>query len=262
MTEANASPALNIACPAMRLLTALCLSLVILGVVACSTGHGTTADSSPSSVPDVVSGCGKPGSGWHAVSHVLVSAAQKGSGPAVVFANDSGNSACDWVFLADRFAAAGYRAVLFTYTDTSADGEAAALSDLLDLAATARSGRRFALIGASLGGRLAIEAAATHPEALAAIVSLSGERTVENYRDILPDARRVTTPVLYVGARDDPLTEGARQQSQLHAAMTADPNEIIQLSGAEHGTELLNATTSTGDDVSAVVLDFVQHELT
>ena len=246
----------------MRFLTNLCLSLVALGVVACSTGRGTSSGSSPSTVPDVVSACGGTASGWHAVSHVRVSAAQKGSGPTVVFANDSGNSACDWVFLADQFAAAGYRAVLFTYTDTSADGEAAALSDLFDLAANARPGSRFALIGASLGGRLVIEAAATHPPALATIVSLSGERTVENYRDILPDARRVTTPVLYIGARDDPLTEGTRQQSQLHAAMTAHPNEIIQLSGAGHGTELLDATTSTGDVVSAVVLDFVQHQFT
>jgi hypothetical protein len=34
-------------------------------------------------------------------------------------------------------------------------------------------------------------------------VSLAGERTIENYRDILPDARKVISPALYVGAKED-----------------------------------------------------------
>jgi hypothetical protein len=39
-------------------------------------------------------------------------------------------------------------------------------------------------------------------------VSLAGERTIENYRDILPDARKVISPALYVGAKEDFAAQG------------------------------------------------------
>ena len=42
------------------------------------------------------------------------------------------------------------------------------------------------LVGASLGGRIVFEAAARAPEGPAGIVSLSGERRIDDYRDILP----------------------------------------------------------------------------
>ena len=64
-------------------------------------------------------------------------------------------------------------------------------------------------IGASLRGRVVIEAAATRPSGLAGIVSLAGERTIENYRDILPDARKVISPALYVGAKEDFAAQGS-----------------------------------------------------
>lgn len=82
------------------------------------------------------------------------------------------------------------------------------------------------LVGASLGGRLVIEAAASAPAGLAGIVSLSGERTVEDHPDILPAARRVRVPALYVGAREDPLTDGVRQQLHLHAAMGGQLEQV------------------------------------
>jgi hypothetical protein len=86
-----------------------------------------------------------------------------------------------------------------------------------------------------------------------AIVSLSRERTVEDYRDILRDAKRVRTAALYLGAREDSLTDGTRQQRQLHAAMGG---ELLQVDGFGHGTELLESPA-----VITRVLDFIGHEL-
>jgi pimeloyl-ACP methyl ester carboxylesterase len=159
----------------------------------------------------------------------------------VVFANDSGNSVCDWIPLARQLASSGHRVAVFTYSDTSAAGEPSALRATLAVAAAAAAtGGRYALVGASLGGRIVIEAAAKHPPGLTAIVSLSGEATVYDYPDILPDARRVTTPALYIGARDDSLTDGVHQQLALHQAMRGNPNELIQVDGVAHSTELVN----------------------
>ena len=149
---------------------------------------------------------------------------------------------------------------VFEYSDTTAAGERRALQETLSVAAVARAGGRFALVGASLGGRIVIEAAARRPAGLAAIVSLSGERTVQNYRDILPDARRVRTPALYIGARDDALTDGARQQRELHNAMRGHPNEILQQRGFDHGTELID--TAPDANTNAVrVNDFITRQI-
>jgi dienelactone hydrolase len=126
---------------------------------------------------------------------------------------------------------------VFTYFDFS---ESQSMTDMLAVARAVGGGGRYALVGASLGGRLVIEAAARPPAGLAAIVSLSGERMIDSYPDILPQARQVWAPTLYVGAREDPLTDGSRQQRELHQAMRGNPNEIIQLDGIEHGTDLLD----------------------
>ena len=183
-----------------------------------------------------------------------VDAAEIGSGPAVVFANDSGNSACAWLPLARTIAGQGLRAVVFTYADYS---EAQSTKDMIAVARAAAGGHGYALVGASLGGRMVIENAAGQPAGLAAIVSLSGERVVDTFPDILPQARKVRIPALYVGARSDPFTDGSQQQLQLHRAMRGRPNVIIQVAGTRRGTDLLDVAapdhTSIGDHIVAFV---------
>jgi hypothetical protein len=73
----------------------------------------------PSQTPAVVNTCVDAGSGWHKVSSVHVDAAQLGSGPAVVFANDSGNTACGWLPVARSLAAQRFRVAVFTSFDFS-----------------------------------------------------------------------------------------------------------------------------------------------
>lgn len=219
---------------------------------------GSATPPTPSPTPTVVDSCAGAGSRWHAVPDLQLDAAQLGFGPAVVFGNDSGNSACDWLPLAGRFAAAGFRAVVFTYFDST---ESRSATEMLALARTASGSRRFALIGASVGGRLVIEAAARHPAGLAAIVSLSGERELPSYPDILPLARRVNAPTLYVGSTADTYTDGIRQQRQLHHAMHGHPNDILQLAGIAHGTELLDQSGPDGTSVRDHILAFIRAQL-
>ena len=109
--------------------------------------------------------------------------------------------------------------------------------------------------------RVVIEAAATRPSGLAGIVSLAGERTIENYRDILPDARKVISPALYVGAKEDFAAQGERQQRQLHDAMRRKPN-LLQRDGLAHGMDLIKPHGPDGKAVNRRILDFVEQELT
>lgn len=196
-------------------------------------------DASASGQQSLTEGCVPADPRWTPLDGTDTPAATLGSGPAVVFANDSGNDVCAWLPLAESLAGDGFRATVFTYSSTSPADEAMAVTDTLTVASAVGDKKPYMLVGASLGGRIVIEAAAQRPPQLAGIISLSGERTVQNYRDILPDARRVGLPVLYVGAQDDPLTDGASQQQQLHDAMRGDPNHWLKRPGSAHGTGLI-----------------------
>jgi pimeloyl-ACP methyl ester carboxylesterase len=129
--------------------------------------------------------------------------------------------------------------LIFAYRDANPEGEAGAVAQAIALGSAVRADQPYAMVGASLGGRVVIEAAARHPTGLAAIVSLSGERFILRYRDILGDARRVSTPALYIGDESDPLTDRTRQPQQLHRAMRGHPNEIMVLHGSDHGIQLI-----------------------
>ena len=236
--------------------------LALLAPPACSSAATSPPPATPSaSAPaEIVAGCSANG-GWQSIPGARVDAAQRGSGRTVVFANDSGNSPCDWLPLANTLSDHGYRTVVFTYSTIGADSEDQALHELLDIADLARGTDSYALVGASVGGRLVLEAAATHPRQLRCIVSLSGERTVQAYRDILSDARRVTVPLLYVGARDDPYTDGTRQPTLLHAAVRGKPNELLLLDGSSHGADLLDQPVSDGRTTADRIVVFVTTHL-
>ena len=89
-----------------------------------------------------------------------------------------------------------------------------------------------------------------------------GERTIENYRDILPDARKVVSPAVYVGAEEDFAAPGERQQRQLHNAMRRKPNILLQRDGLAHGMDLIKPDGPDGKAVNRRTLDFVEQELT
>lgn len=245
------------------------LTAVLAGLLA-GCGSSESSGSDPTGSPTETSSPGTPSAtaaapellascadaqGWSVVDGTTIAAAQKGNGPVVVMASESDNDPCGGLPLADRLAASGHRVVVFGYSDTSAGGEPMALSELLAVAAAARHGDRWVAVGASLGGRLVIEAAAKRPAGLAGIVSLSGETVVQDYRDITPDAKRVTTPALVVGSAFDLLTGEAKQSRALHAAMRGKPNDIlIVANSSDHGFALVDgATTADKPTIDRIV---------
>jgi len=244
---------------------------VLLSVAGCGTGGSepgppspapATPAASPDAVTTLLSTCSADAQGWQTVPVDGVAAAATGSGPAtVVLLNDSGNSVCGWLPLADALVERQLKVAIFAYRSTAADNEPEAIRDALAVADRARSGNRYALIGASLGGRVVIEAAATRPSGLAGIMSLSGERTIQDYRDILPDARKVTSPASYVGAKDDFASRGERQQRQLHEAMQGKPNILLQRDGLAHGMDLINADGPDGKAMNSRIVDFAEQRL-
>jgi hypothetical protein len=101
-----------------------------------------------------------------------------------------------------------------------------------------------------------------HSVAVAGVdAAASGAGPATDYRDILPAARKVTSPALYVAARDDFYTKGVRQQRQLHEAMRGHPNLWLQRDGSAHGTALLDRHGADGEVVSRRILDFVDQQL-
>jgi dienelactone hydrolase len=154
----------------------------------------------------------------------------------VVFVNESDDDACPWLPLAQRLVTRGYRVAVFGYRSVASAEEQGDVRDALAAAlALASDGGRVALVGASLGGRIVFEAAARHDARIAAIVSLPGERTVEDYGDILPAVRRVRTPLLYIGSEDDGLTDGVRQPHQLQRAVRSTVRRFVLVPGDAHG---------------------------
>ena len=253
--------------PARRRAAALsCALLLLAGCGSPSSGTSVSPDTAgtpqqTANVPPLLATCANP-QGWSVVDGSAVDAVQKGSGPVVVLASESDNDPCGGLALADRLAATGHRVVVFGYSDTSAAGEPKALSELLAVAAATRSGDRWVALGASLGGRLVIEAAARRPAGLAGIVSLSGETVVQGYRDIAPDARRVTTPALVVGSAFDALTDEAKQSRVLHAAMRGRPNDLLIVPGSStHGFALVDPTTAANASTINRIVAFVTARL-
>jgi hypothetical protein len=88
-------------------------------------------------------------------------------------------------------------------------------------------------------------------------VSLSAERSVRaNLREILPLARRVRTPSLYVGSRDDGYTFFGRDTRQFHQVTPAKVNRMLLLPGGDHGVDLLS--DENGPRVRATILAFLE----
>jgi dienelactone hydrolase len=170
----------------------------------------------------------------------------------VVFANQSGNDPCDWLPLASELARDGLRVAVFAYADPgSADEEVLAVARALRTSGA----RSVALVGASIGGRAVIQAAAQSSGTVAAAVSLSAERSVGRLPEILPFARRVRVPSLYIGSREDAYTTFGRETRQFHRVTPARVNRILLVPGGDHGVDLLS--DASGPRVRAAIVDFL-----
>jgi pimeloyl-ACP methyl ester carboxylesterase len=238
----------------VRVGVGLFLAALLAALVGCA---GSDGGSQPAqTTPAIFETCVASGlEVWSPLSGVDVEAVVAGEGPVVVLANERENQVCGWVAFANRLVAEDFRVALFDYADPGAEGERQAVRDTLAVAAAAGSGP-FGLVGASLGGRIVIEAAAEHPDGLTTIVALSPVREVDGYVDILPDARQVTTPALLINGQADSFTDGARQPHELSEAMHGIPNVLILIAGPAHGYDLVDpATRATADKIATFLHD-------
>ena len=166
-----------------------------------------------------------------------VPAAVVGRGPTgAVFANQSGGSVCDWLPFARRLAVQGVRSLLFDYSGADYVDETRAAVGAL----RAAGGRRVVLVGASLGGQAAIRVAARPSAGQAAVATLSAERIGRSLGDVLPYARRVKIPSLYVGSTDDGYTTFGVDTRALYRATPAHRKRIVVVRGDAHGVDLLS----------------------
>jgi dienelactone hydrolase len=164
---------------------------------------------------------------------LVLSTSVVGSGPrGVVLSNQSDNTPCAWLPLANRLVRSGIRVALYYYS-----GEGA-YKDTLAVAAKLRQlgVKRIGLIGASEGAKSSIAAAGK--ARASAVVSLSPERDLDGYGDLMPAARRLRTPILYLYAKGDPLSD--LNAPQLYAATREKDKQIVAFAGSDHGTALLS----------------------
>ena len=247
----------------------LCILVIALAVVGCGTSAHersptttSASESTPSSrdrLPGPIQVCPDVPGDWRKFafhSHgASIDAAVMGTGDTgVVFANDSGNSACGWTSFAHQLAGQGMRVLVFEYDDEAhAAGEAIAAGHAL----RADGAKRVAMVGASIGGRAVVQANARDHSTFAAAVSLSAERSVgADLGEILPLARHVRTPSLYIGSKDDGYTTFGRDTRQFHSATPAKVDRMLLVPGPDHGVDLLS--DDNGPRVRGTILAFLQ----
>jgi pimeloyl-ACP methyl ester carboxylesterase len=188
----------------------------------------------------------------HPTSGAPVPAALLGSGKtAFVLTDESDENLCSWLPFVATLKAHGYAALLYDYSDATQLASEVIAGARASLAAGAR---RVVLMGASVGARASIKAAADHPSDVIAVVSISAERSVASDPTSLAiPARAVKAPTLLISSRGDPFVAGFTPR--LLRSLGARDKQALILPGLDHGTALL--TDSYGPRVRAAILDFV-----
>jgi alpha-beta hydrolase superfamily lysophospholipase len=171
-----------------------------------------------------------------------------GSGrTAVVLVHERNGSLCQWVPYAKRLAGLGYTAFgldLRGNGDSQSRNYPANQRYGGDVAAAVKEVRRLGarkvfLVGASVGGSAAINAAANARPLVDGVVSVSG---AADLADAIGSVSRVQVPSLFVAGAGD--TDFANDARRLYAASTAQDKTLEVLPGAyEHGTQLVAASS-------------------
>jgi uncharacterized protein len=246
------------------MLAALALTLALVSVAACAGGGSATAR--PTAIPTST-----PFPTWtptlaipsHAVSfttsdHVRLAGRWYGQGQTVViFSNQTDTQAGNWQPIAQQFAARGYAALAYDYrgrgdSEGTYDIGPTMLTDLRAAVAYAqRQGAwRIVLIGASIGGPVTANVAATMPVAAVVLISAPGDFLG---LEVTPAVMaRISAPKLLMNSRGDSYAPDI--QAMYDAA--SQPKALQFYPGADHGIDLL--TGSFGADATGRALAFVQ----
>jgi pimeloyl-ACP methyl ester carboxylesterase len=200
---------------------------------------------------------------------VDLSAVPVGSGSAgVVLLHESDGTLCNWWPYARTLAGRGLRVVavdLRGHGDSKSPQSSTAYpaypQDVLAALdwLRVRGVRRFALVGASLGGAIAlVTAERLAPGTITAVASLSAPASYGDL-EVLPAARRLPRRALYLAAEGD----GAfpRYARTFAARTPAGPSALHIVPGSSHGTGLLTNQTADGDTVADLLSAFLTNAL-
>jgi pimeloyl-ACP methyl ester carboxylesterase len=191
-----------------------------------------------------------------------VYAAVVGTGPATaVFVHQAGpRGLCGFWPYADWLARTkGVRSVLFSQCGAGASqcpaGNAAdqwlATTTAAVTWARTQGARQITLVGASAGGVVALQVAASISPPVAAVVNLSGARRWQGL-DSLVAARRLGVPALFAVAPDDSLVSVGTMRRLYQAAPVRAKRLVVLAEGAGHGWELLGG--AAGSDWSPLAV--------
>jgi pimeloyl-ACP methyl ester carboxylesterase len=189
-------------------------------------------------------------------------AAMVGAGPdTAVFVHASGpRGLCGFWPYADWLAKAkGVRSVLVNQCGNGASQCPAGEEATQWLAATnaavawarAHGARRVTLVGASVGGIVALHAAASIRPPVDAVVNLSGERRWSRL-DSLAAVRRLQVPVLFAVAPGDSYVSVETMRRLYQATPVGSKRLVVLAEGAGHGWELLGG--AAGSDWSPLAM--------
>jgi pimeloyl-ACP methyl ester carboxylesterase len=234
----------------------------------------TTASAPAPAPPPPAELCGGPAtpaqSFWlSAPGGARLYAAVVGSGPATaVFVQEAGSRGlCGFWPYADWLARTeGVRSMLFSQCGGGASecpagnqaGQWVTVTTAAVAWARAHGARRLTLVGASVGGIVALQVAASTPPPVDAVVDLSGGQAW-NGLDSLAAARRLQVPALFAVATGDSAVSVGTTRLLYQAAPVPTKRLVVLAEGAGHGLELLGGTAGSGwSPLAATVAAWIQ----
>jgi len=191
-----------------------------------------------------------------------------GSGPiGAVLIHEYPRDSCGWWPYARYLANHGVHALLFDlrcFGASACPGRGHATDDVAAAVAELRrrGARRIALVGASMGGAIAVVAAARLRPA--AVVDLSGERNTTGLTpgidaDASAAAPHVHAPALFAVARQDRYVSPADMRAIAHRLRSPTARVIVLPAAAGHGWDMLFGTVRQWSPLAATVARFIRH---
>jgi hypothetical protein len=255
------------------------LAVVLIAVAGCGGGSHPAAHTQVESTATAGSAnaanrrCTEPGVRARAIRFrtsdgVMLAGAVVGSGPVgAVLIHEYPRDYCGWLPYSGYLSRHGVRVMLFDLRcfgrSPCPGGRGHAITDVA--AATAelrrRGARRVALVGASMGGAIAVVAAARlHP---AALVDLSGERDTAGLTpgidaDAGAAAHGVTAPALFAVARGDRYVSPEDMRAVARRTRSPTRRVIVLPAVAGHGWDLLFGVGTRWSPLAATVAAFIR----